>query len=155
MSRLIKMRNPIIQPIDRQQILNQILRPDAEKIRLFRELLRTKRRARNFDHAPDLHFTIEWNLFAIKLLPNLLQQRICLPQLFNPADHRIHHFDFTKMTRPQNRPKLILETLRKLETEPNRPKSEKRIRLVVMIRRMLIDLVRTEIDRPDHNRMRR
>ena len=54
--RLIEMRDPLVQAIDRDRVLDEIVRADAEKIHFPRERFRAKGRARNLDHRAHIRF---------------------------------------------------------------------------------------------------
>ena len=62
MRRLVKMRNPLIHSIDRQRVLNQIVRADAEELDLAREHIGRNRSARDFDHRADFDFLADVDL---------------------------------------------------------------------------------------------
>ena len=51
---LIEMSNLLVHPIHRQRVLNQIVRPDAEKIHLARQGVCGNGGTRYFDHGADL-----------------------------------------------------------------------------------------------------
>ena len=53
MRRLVEMRDPLVDPIHRDRVLDEIVRADAEEIDLAREPFGRDGRARNFDHRAD------------------------------------------------------------------------------------------------------
>ena len=64
MGGLIQMRHTIIQTIDRHQILNQVIRPNTEKISFLRQQIDNRRRAGNLDHRTHLNRLVKRLIFT-------------------------------------------------------------------------------------------
>ena len=59
MRRFVKVRDTIIAAVDRQQVLDQIVGPDAEEIAAPCQQIRGHRGARDLDHRADVHIGIK------------------------------------------------------------------------------------------------
>ena len=90
MGRLIQMSYPIVHPIDRDQILNQVVGADAEKSAFFRQDVCGHGGTRNLNHGAHDHFFVKRRAPLAQLTFAFLKQRICLGQFFGSADHGIH-----------------------------------------------------------------
>ena len=102
--RFIKVRNALVHAIDRNSVLNQIVRADAEKIDVVGEGFRANRRAWNFDHGADLHFGIEWDASGSQFAFAFIHHLERTTQLGFSRNHRKHQFDVTELAGTQNRP---------------------------------------------------
>ena len=91
-----------------------------------------------------------------QLLLGLLQHGVGPRQLLHAADHRIHHAHLAERAGPQDGAELLLEHLRVLEAEADRPEAEEGVRLVVdQAGDALQRLVAAEVERADDHRLRR
>ena len=125
------MGDAIVAAVDRQQILDEIVGADAEELAMARQEVDRGRRARNLDHAAHFHLLVKLHLAFPEFLLRFFQNCIGARQLVHAADHRIHHAHPSKRAGPEDGPQLLLEQLRVLQAEADRPEAQKRIGLVV------------------------
>ena len=100
MRRLVKMRDSFVHPIDRNRVLDQVVRPDAEEIDLAREGIGRDRRARNLDHSADFHLA---TFFLANFVPAFVQDSFGVAQFFETGNHREHDFHVADRARAQDR----------------------------------------------------
>ena len=73
---VVKMGDAVVQAIDCDRILDQIIRPDAEKTDLTGEVVGDENRARDFDHDPHLDEGIEGDARGGEFLFALLEDLV-------------------------------------------------------------------------------
>ena len=154
MSRRVEMGDAFIHPINRNRVLNQIIRPDAEKIDFPREHVRGNRRARNFDHGAGFHFFSDVDFGSAQFFLALIQDRHRLAQFFQPGNHWEHNFDVANSAGAENGAQLRFEDIDVLETKTDGAPAKKRIQLVANIDRPGCQLITAEVECANDQRMR-
>ena len=150
--RLVKIGDVLVDPVDRQRVLNQVVRADAEESDLLREQVGHDRRGGDLDHDPDGHLLVVGDPPATKLPPHLLDHAHRLPKLPHPGDHREHHPNLPVRRGAQDRPELGLEDLFFLQAEPDRPQPHRRVHLVGELE-LGRELVAAEVEGADRDRV--
>ena len=114
------MRDPFINPIHSDGVLDQVICADAEKVDFTSQGICNQGRTRHFDHDSKFNiFCKSCALFAEFGLAGF-QYLLCLSQLGQAGDHREHDANITKSAGTQNSSQLRLENVRAIETEPDR-----------------------------------
>ncbi len=147
------MRHALVAPVDRQRVLHEVVRADAEKLHLRRDQVRRQRGRRDFDHRADFDVGIEIRARGGQFRLALFQDRVGLVHLRRAADHRIHDPQpGIERGRPQQGPQLGLEQRRPVQAQADGAPPQERI----VLRRQLArgrDLVAAEIEGADDGRL--
>ena len=143
MRRLVKMRDAVVEPVNRQRVLDQIVGPDAEEPHMTRQTIRHDDRRGNFDHRPNLHRLVKRKPLPAQLRATVVQKRVGLLQFLHTRNHRVHELHVPMRARSEDRTQLGPEKLLPLETEPDRAPSQERIHLLRHLQ------VRNELVTPD------
>src|ERR1043166_9756245 len=151
MRRLVKMREPFVYAIDRDCVLNQIVRADAEEIHFARERGGLNGGARDLDHRAQFHAA---TFFRADFLFTFLEDFFGMTKLFETGNHREHGLPVADRARANDRAQLRFEDVDVLETKTNCPPAEKRIEFVTDIDRSNRELVAAEIERANNERIR-
>src|SRR5581483_849484 len=151
MQRLVEPRDLAIVAIDREEVLDQVVRADREEVDLPDELRRERDRGRDLDHHADRHRGVEVASLLAQLLLRLLEQLLHLPDLLDARDHREEHPDPTRGGHAEDRAQLHLEEFRHLERDADRAPAEERVLLPREAHVPRI-LVRADVERPDRER---
>src|SRR4030095_13697536 len=93
MAWFVEMRNTLICPIDRDRVLDQVVRSDTEEIYLARQQIRHDSGAGHLDHDANLKFVVERMAFSWQLVPASIDDLQAAPHLLESGDHREHHLD--------------------------------------------------------------
>ena len=109
MGRLIEIADVRIRTVDRQRILHQVVRAEAEERQMLQQFLRQHRRRGDFDHAADVHLVVEIDMVAFQFGFHFVENAQRLLELLQRADHREHDANFAERARPEDRPQLRLE----------------------------------------------
>ena len=151
MQRLVQVRDFGIVAVGGEQVLDQIVGADREKIDLARQPRREPHRRRHLDHDADFDIGIVLEALLEQLGLRLGQQLLGAAQFLEARDHREHDADVVLGGRAQNRAELNLEQPRHLERDANRAPAEERIVLArhPHVRRILVgaDIERANRDR--------
>src|SRR5438876_9654825 len=148
--RLVKMRDAFVHAIDRDGVLDQVVRADAEEINFTRERVGRNCRARNFDHRADFH---PRGFFLANFAPAFVQDSFGVAQFFQPRNHREHDLYVADRARAQDRAQLSFEDVDVLQTKTNGAPTEEWIQLVADIDGGDGEFVATEIERANDQRV--
>ena len=110
MRRLVKMRDSLVHSIDRDRVLNQIVRADAEKIDFASQRVRAQCRARDLDHRADFRLVPKFQPVPLQLCLAFLAApppRAAIQ--FTPEIIGNMIFTFPSRARAQDRAQLRLE----------------------------------------------
>jgi len=69
MRRLVEMRDALVQTINRERVLNKIVRADAKEIDFAREHIRRNGRARDLDHCTGFDFVADLDPGGAQFFP--------------------------------------------------------------------------------------
>src|SRR6266704_5652095 len=153
MCRFVEMRHALVHPINRDRVLNEIVRADAEEIDFAREKIRGDRGARDLDHRTDFHLVVERMPFAAQFLFALINELHRLSDFTNARYHREHHPYIAGCTGAQDGAELHFEDFPMLQTKPDCTPSQDWIHLIPRFDRAR-DLITTEIERANDQRVR-
>ena len=120
MGGLIEMGDFFVQAIHCQGVLNEVIGAETEEFDTAGERAGRQRSGRNLDHGADFDLRIKWHPFDFEFAFIFLNQLVCLEQLFQAGDHRIHELDVALDAGAQNRPELRPENGALLQTKSNR-----------------------------------
>ena len=151
--RVIHVRDFLVHPVHGQDVLDQIIGADAEKVRFLGQQIGDGRRRRNLDHDTDLNAGIKSKAAGAQILFGLLQNPVGGPNFFQGGDHRVQDFHVAVSAGAQNRGQLGFEQLLAVKADADRPIAEHRI---VFFRQFEIFelFVAADIQRPDYHGMR-
>ena len=124
---LVEIADVLIRPIDRERILNEVVRSNREEVRLLREDVRDHRRRRNFDHDSDLEVRVVFDTFGVQLFSELADERPHLSQFLHAGDERKHDLQISDDRGAQQRAQLRAEHVAVLHAQAQSTKSEDRI----------------------------
>src|SRR6266446_8888037 len=127
MGRLIEMRDSLVYAIDRDGILNQIVRADAEEIDFAREDIGGESGARNFDHRAYFSGITKCRSRATQLFFAFGQDRERASQFTHTGNHREHDFYIANGTGPKDRTQLAFEDVYVFETKTDRAPAQERV----------------------------
>src|SRR5438128_2757092 len=144
------MRNAFVHAIDRDGVLNQVVRADAEEINLAREGVGRNRRARNFDHRADFHLA---TFFLANFVPAFVQDRFGVAQFLQTGNHREHDLHVADRTRAQDGAQLSFEDVDVLQTKTNGAPTEEWIQLVADIDGADSKFVAAKVERANDERV--
>src|SRR5712691_6991556 len=153
MRRLVEMRDALVHAIDRERVLNQIVRADAEKIDFARENVGGDCRTGDLDHRARFSCIAECRSGATQFFLAFVQDRHRLPQFVQAGNHREHDFHIADRTGPKDCTQLSFKDVGVFETKTNGPPAEKRIEFVTYIDGASGQLVASEIERADDQRI--
>ena len=127
MKGLVEVGDFLVVPIDRDRVLDQVIRPDRNEINMSDDQVRYQRGGRNFDHRSHLKVGIEAHSLFLQLSFGDFKEPKRLFQLSNPADHRKHDVRFSERGSTKNRPHLRQEYILVLQAKTNRSETENRV----------------------------
>ena len=110
--RLVERRDARVRAVDRQQVLDQVVRADAEEVDLGREQVGDHGRARHLEVHAHGDVLVEVEPVCAQAGPGLLQQRQGDAQVRDPAHEREHDAHRPVVGRAQQRAQLHPERLR-------------------------------------------
>ena len=128
MERLVKVRYRLVAAVDREGVLDEVVRPDAEEPDLLRQDVRDHGRGRDLDHDAQIEIRIEGDPLGRELSPDLVHQTLRGPQLGDAGDEGEHHAQVAVDRGPQDAPQLRLEYVGSLQTKSDRAQTQDRVR---------------------------
>ena len=101
---LVQIGDLLVTPVDRQRVLDQVVRADGEEVHPLGQKIGAQGGARHLDHRADLHLFVVGNAPFVQLPPGFIQHLEHGVQLAYPADHREHDPQLAKGRSPEQRP---------------------------------------------------
>ena len=148
--RIVQVRHGIVGAIDRERVLDQVVRPDRKKIQLADEIFQGQRRGRHLDHPADLYVPVVRDLVVVERFLRLPHGGERLFDLVRMGEHRNEQAYLPVAGGAQDRAELGQEHLRLGETEAYRAQAERGIGAAPV---GAVDaLVGSEVERPDRDR---
>src|SRR3546814_1722388 len=102
----------IVDPVDRQGVLDQIVGADREKSRMTRQHRRHQRSRRHFDDGADRHIGCELVALTDQFVAGGIDRRAGLAELRKIGNHRQQDLHATELRCAQQRPQLDTEQFR-------------------------------------------
>ena len=149
---LVERRHGSVAAVDGHQVLDQVVRADAQEVHLCGDLLGHHRGARDLDHDADLDLRVEGNPFALQFLLCLARRtpgRDGPPAMVETMGNMMRTLLRTLARRM--RPELGEEEVRTVEQHADAAPAEERVLFVVRVGR---ELVAADVERPEDDRMR-
>ena len=147
--RIIKAPNLFIAAVNRQRVLHQIVRADAEKIDLLPKGFEHNHRRRNLDHNAKRNRVVERHPLFVELLADIGKNHLRLPELHNRRDQREHDAQLAVGARPQNGAELLAEHSGIAQRKANAPNPHERIALDLIGQRKTGELVGAQVECPN------
>src|SRR5438309_9234441 len=127
MGRLVEMRDSLVYAIDRDGILNQIVRADAEEIDFAREDVGRESSAGNFDHRANFSGITECRSSATQLFFAFGQDGERAPQFTHTGNHWEHDFHVADGSGPKDSAQLGFEDVDVFKTKTDRAPAQERV----------------------------
>ena len=129
--RVVEVRDLGVAAVDREGVLDEIVRADAEKVDVLCEQRGDDSGGRRLDHDADLHVVGVLLALVGELELRLLDEFQHALDLADADDHRDHHGCFAVETGAQDRLDLREEEVVPIEADAQRPVAEERVLLGV------------------------
>ncbi|MDR9274782.1 hypothetical protein FEP29_03782 [Burkholderia multivorans] len=152
MQRVVQMRDRVVGAVDRERVLDQVVRADRQEIEALQKQRQRDRGGRNFDHRADAHVRIVREPRVVELALRFANQVERLVDLLRMREHRDQDLHLTERRRAQDRAQLREKHLRLGQAPANRAQPERRVRrgFVAFVERFE-RLVRADVDRADRD----
>ena len=123
----VKVGHPLIRPINRESVLNQVIGPKREKIDLAGKLFGHDGCGRDFNHHANRHLAPKRHPLLLKILDYIAQDHSSLSEFQQRRNEREHDPQIAELGRAQCGSQLRLEELQILQTQPDTANAQRRI----------------------------
>ena len=119
MQRLVEVRHRLVPTVNRQGVLDQIVRADGEEIDLLGQPVGDEGRRRHLDHHAQRHVGIARDPLAQEVAPHLVHDGSGAQVLAHAAHHREHHPHLAVRRRAEGAAELGAEDVFALQAQPD------------------------------------